>query len=450
MMKKVGTGVLAIVICGALPWAASAQQCTWTVQQMTSGQNGAGEPSISSDGRKIAVLRFTLGMPMIQTIDAATLAIESHVAGWHPALSSDASRVAYIDYNTNHLAMRRLALHDDVSWPVGPVESILAMSADANRVAFVSRRNDLTTDNRNPYQLPQVFLLETSTGLVRQLSDATGSSIYDVTISAAGRRTAWVEDYSTIKLFDMDTSEVRTVTSGYAPSLSGDGSHLAYIAPTGTELHLLDTTTASDRVLAVSDTGFGFPAISMDGTRVAFESSGDFGANPDRDWEVFVTDLATGSIGQVSSGTGNFSGMTPRLTADGKRVVYVDSRAQDPTVGLRDHVFMGTCTTESEPPVCQVGPPGPPGPQGPQGDPGPMGPQGPQGPQGAQGNSRSRRTAGADGPAGIAWAHGAAGPRGIGLTDGAVLFLKPGSVPPAGFVRIGTSKYRSSTNQANR
>ena len=38
---------------------------------------------------------------------------------------------------------------------------------------------------------------------------------------------------------------------------------------------------------------------------------------------------------------------------------------------------------------------------------------------------------------------GPQGPAGIGLTDGAVLFLKPGSVPPAGFVRIGTSKVQN-------
>ena len=62
------------------------------------------------------------------------------------------------------------------------------------------------------------------------------------------------------------------------------------------------------------------------------------------------------------------------------------------------------------------------GPQGPQGETGPMGPQGPIGPQGLPG------------PA------GQQGAPGIGLTDGAVLFLKSGAVPPTGFTRIGTSK----------
>ena len=402
-MARVRTGVLAIAIWGALPWAVAAQECTWTVQQVTSGANGAGNPSISHDGRKVAVLRF--GINQIQTIDATTLAVETQVGGWNPVLSGDGTRVAYIDQNTNDLAMRILASHDDVSWPVGPVEAGPALSADANRVAFVSRRGDLTSDGRNPSQLRQVFLLDAPTGLVRQLSDAVGNSIYELAISANGRRVAWVEDGSSIKISNIDTSEVRSVASGSSPSLSGDGSRLAYIASTGGELHLLDVDAASDHVIAVSDRGFAFPAISIDGTRVAFESSTDFGSNPDRDWELFVTDVATGHIAQVSNGTGNFSGMTARLTADAKRVVYVDSRALDPETGdTRDHVFMGTCATVSEPPV---GPAGPPGPPGPQGLPGLTGPQ---------------------------------GASGIGLTEGAILFLRPGAVAPAGFTRIGTSK----------
>ena len=450
-MAKVCTGVFAVAIWCALPWTASAQQCAWTVQQLTSGPNGAGNPSINSDGQKVTVLRF--GINVIQAIDVATLAVESHVGGWNPMLNGDGTRVAYIDQNTNNLAMRRLALFEDVSWPVGPVEAGPALSADANRVAFVSRRGDLTSDGRNPDQLPQVFVLETSTGLVRQLSDATGNSIYEVTISGNGRRIAWVEDGSSIKVFNTDTSEVSPLTTGFSPSLSGDGSRLVYISPTGAELRLRDVVAGSDTVIAVSDTGFGFPAISMDGTRVAFESSADFGGgNPDRDWEVFVADVATGHIAQVTNGSGNFSGMTARITADGRRIVYVDSRAQDPNTGATPHVFMATCGTVSEPPGGQVGPPGPPGPQGPQGpqgEPGPMGPQGPQGapgpmgpqgPPGEQGLPGPSGPQGLTGPQGLPGLTGPQGPPGIGLTDGAVLFLKPGAVPPAGFTKIGISK----------
>jgi hypothetical protein len=44
------------------------------------------------------------------------------------------------------------------------------------------------------------------------------------------------------------------------------------------------------------------------------------------------------------------------------------------------------------------------------------------------------------GPQGIAGPAGPQGAPGLGLTDGAVLLLKAGAIPPAGFTRIGTTK----------
>ena len=44
------------------------------------------------------------------------------------------------------------------------------------------------------------------------------------------------------------------------------------------------------------------------------------------------------------------------------------------------------------------------------------------------------------GPQGLPGLTGAQGPPGIGLTEGALLFLKPGAQPPPGFAKIGTSK----------
>jgi hypothetical protein len=198
------------------------------------------------------------------------------------------------------------------------------------------------------------------------------------------------------------------------------------VAGGGTELRLLDLGMGGDRVIANSDRGFGPPSLSADGWRVAFETSGNLLDNADLDSETYVVDLASGQLSQITRGTGNFIGMEPHITADGKRVVFIDQRLQGvPTPAGRAQVFLATCATASEPPVCQVGPPGPSGPQGPQG---PAGPEGPMGSQGAQG------PAGPEGPM------GPQGRDGVGLTTGAVLFLRPGATPPAGFARIGTTK----------
>jgi Tol biopolymer transport system component len=402
------------MLSGAMPLVASAQQCTWTVQQLTTNSEGAGNPSISSDGRRVALLNF--GTFMIQTVDVATGTAESQIAAWNPVLNGDGTRLAFVD-NNNDIAMRRLDNYEIRSWPVGPIDAPFALSADANRIAFVSTRNDLTGEDLNPLRTPQVFVLETSTGLVRQVSRSETYSIAQPVVSGNGRRVAWVEDWTTIKMFDLDTMAVTTPAAGYAPSLSGDGRRMVYVAGGGTELRLLDLALGGDQVIASSDRGFGPPSLSADGWRVAVETPGNLLDNADLDNELFVVDLASGQLSQITKGTGNFVGMDPRITADGRRVVFIDQRvAGVPTPDGRAQVFLATCATASEPPVCQVGPPGPAGPQGPQGPQGEQGLPGPQGPMGPQGRD------------------------GVGLTTGAVLLLKPGAAAPAGFTRIGSTK----------
>ncbi len=79
-----------------------------------------------------------------------------------------------------------------------------------------------------------------------------------------------------------------------------------------------------------------------------------------------------------------------------------------------------------------AGPPGPPGPPGPMGPPGPDGAQGPAGPRGSAG---PRGPAGIPGPKGPI---GPPGPPGPGFTAGSLLYMSHGSVPPAGFVLLGS------------
>ena len=422
-MVKVCTGVLAIVLWGALPCVVSAQQCAWTLQSLPVVAGGVGNPSISSDGQRVAMLRFS--DLMMQTVDVATGAAATQLSGWNPTLTADGNGLVFIDSTTNNLAMRRLDTFDIVSWPVGPVEPGFAVSADGRLIAFISDRSDLTGDERNPEHRRQAFVLDTSSGVVRQLSDSV-TSVGQLSISGNGRRVAWVDDNVYIKLFNVDTAVVTDLSMGYAPSLNGDGTRVVYIVPAGTELRLFDLALGGDRVIATSDRGFGFPALSMDGSRVAFESSGNLVDNADLDNELFVAEIATGQLTQLTRGTGNFSGMEPHITADGRRVAFIDGRPlAGPNPDGRSQVLVATCATTSEPPVCQVGPAGPAGPQGPQGEPGPAGPRGPQGPAG---------------PQGVPGLPGPQGPQGVGFTRGAVLFLQSGATAPTGFTKVGSMR----------
>lgn len=90
--------------------------------------------------------------------------------------------------------------------------------------------------------------------------------------------------------------------------------------------------------------------------------------------------------------------------------------------------------------VAAGGVPGPTGPAGPAGPQGPAGPAGPAGPVGPRGPIGLTGPQGLAGPIGATGPQGPAGPAGDGLTTGAVLMLSAGATPPAGFVRIGSTK----------
>jgi Tol biopolymer transport system component len=426
-------------MAGAVPWVASAQECAWTVQQLTSSQFHTGHHTISGDGRRVAVIRIVDNeAPPIEVIEVATGEARRVAFGWNPALTPDGSGVAFIDAS-NNLALVNLATDQVVSWPVGPVDPGPVVTAYGNRILFVSMRHDLTPDNRNPDGLRQVFTADVWSGMVTQLSNATSNWLDQVAASADGRRVAWVEDNMFVKLYNADTGAIADLLEGYSPTLNGDGTRVVYVSPAGTELRMRDTVSGEDRLLATADRGFGFPTLSVDATRVSFQSSSDLvGSNSDLDWEKFVLDVGSGRIIQLTSGTGYFGVSPSGLTTDGRRIVFLDQR---PLVGPNpegnEEIFLATCTVTQPPVVGLPGPqgePGPAGPPGPQGEPGPAGPAGPQGPQGPAGPQGLPGTQGPIGP------QGPPGPQGEGLTPGAVLFLKAGAVAPTGFTKIGSTR----------
>jgi hypothetical protein len=74
-------------------------------------------------------------------------------------------------------------------------------------------------------------------------------------------------------------------------------------------------------------------------------SSGDIiGSNPDLDVELFVVDVGTGSVAQVTSGSGNFSMPIPGINGDGTRVAFADGRPlTGPNPEGNFEVFVATC-----------------------------------------------------------------------------------------------------------
>lgn len=125
--------------------------------------------------------------------------------------------------------------------------------------------------------------------------------------------------------------------SSTRPAISGDGRRVAFSAtfdPLGTnadrnqELFLYDVASATYRQLTNSIGGAASEAsISTDGTRIAFVTSANLGGgNADNNLEVFVLDLLSDVLTQITSTAGNnlFS-INPAISGDGLTLAYASS-----------------------------------------------------------------------------------------------------------------------------
>jgi Tol biopolymer transport system component len=329
------------------PHATFAQECAWTVHQVTATRLNTGNVSMSADGERVVFLTFLAdgSGTAIQMFDGRAAAISTLGAGWNPVINASGTRVAFVTY-TNDLALLDIATGDTTTWPVGPVSGPLSISADASRIAFIS-------PDRDALYIPQVFVLDVATGAVIQVSHgiypaSQGSG--DVALSGDGSRVVWVDraNWPDLKMFDFSTGQTRDLGYGYSPALTADGRRVAFIDPfssMNSELRLLDVDTGAQRLLVTSDRGFAFPAFSGDGQRLTFMSGSDLvGRNADLDWEVFVADTASGTLAQVTNGQGNYAVPVVAINGDGTRVAFPDQRpltAPNPEGNF--DLFVGVC-----------------------------------------------------------------------------------------------------------
>ena len=98
----------------------------------------------------------------------------------------------------------------------------------------------------------------------------------------------------TFAIVDIATRKVTTVV-GSAPSLSGDGRTLTYIARTGPEYSVMvGPTSGMQAPVKRTSQRLDAPALSADGSRLAYQMM------PRDDWEIFVADRDGGNERQVT------------------------------------------------------------------------------------------------------------------------------------------------------
>jgi Tol biopolymer transport system component len=333
--------VLVLVVALLFPCATFAQECAWTVHQITSGRLNTGNVSMSADGQRVVFLTLLADGTgsVIQMFDGQSATIRTLGTGLNPVINAAGTKVAFVTF-TNDLAMLDVATGDITVFPVGPISNPISLSADANRIAF-------TSADRDPQHIAQVFVLDVATGVVTQVSNATMFGAGDIALSGDGSRVAWVEwaGWPFLKTFDFSTGQARDLGYGYHPAVAHDGARVAFIDATSGGLRLLDVESGVGRVLVTSDRGFAFPTFSSDGQRLVFLSGGDIvGANPDLDWEVFVVDVPSSSVAQVTSGTRNYAVSLVAISGNGTHVAFSDQRPlSGPNREGNFEVFVGVC-----------------------------------------------------------------------------------------------------------
>ena len=166
-MHRGMVGGFLLLVTGALPCVAAAQECAWTVRQLTSSEFSTGNQTISGDGQRLALSRFDGSpIPFIHLVDASTGRMRNVAAGYYPVLAGDGNRIVFVD-SQNDLAAVNVASGETRKWFVGPIAAeSFAVSADGSRIAFISDRQDLTRDRRNPAGSRQVFLLDAASGAI--------------------------------------------------------------------------------------------------------------------------------------------------------------------------------------------------------------------------------------------------------------------------------------------
>jgi Tol biopolymer transport system component len=244
------------------------------------------------------------------------------------------------------------------------------ISGDGRYVAFASDATNLVAGDTN--HQPDVFVRDLRTGTTRLVSVGVHGAGADgdnaaPSISATGRYIAFISGASNLVHGDTDgTSDifVRDMVAGTTqrvsvrtgggqadapsdgPSISGDGRYIAFASTadnlvTGdtngvTDVFLRDRVAHTTRRVSVGPGGVQAdgpstqPAISADGTRVAYVSEADNLVATDTDTaaDVLVRTLATGVNIQVSFRTDSLPGSfasEPSISAHGDLVAFTTS-----------------------------------------------------------------------------------------------------------------------------
>lgn len=317
-------------------------------------------PAISADGRWVTFEAkdpaYSPGSSDLYVYDrtTATTTLVAHDTGL-PAISGDGRYVAFSsprDLLGNGSTHRQVFTWDrvtgafaqlthgngdsgaDESYAVHPS---LAISADGSTVAFSTLATDLVPGgNRSG----AIVAVDRATGATTLVHDAGGSSVSYLSLSRDGRFASFIVHSPSVSsgaLYRHDrltNAEVEIGDSASA-STSADGSKVAYSGTDQAGTSVIVVWDAGDGTSAPTttfspDTGARYqvvPSISADGTSIAFAREGFYDGKDiaTATWDVYVWDVGTGAVTQVTAGGSTGWSHLPSMAGDGKTVAFMTS-----------------------------------------------------------------------------------------------------------------------------
>jgi len=219
-----------------------------------------------------------------------------------------------------------------------------AINADGTRIAFESAAN---INGGKPEGNSETYLVDTTTGIIAQITDEPAGDSLLPSINADGTRIAIQsaaninggnpEGNRKIYLFNTTTGIFtqitdETIADSFDPIIDAVGTLIVFHSrlnlnggnPEGNrEVYLYDTTTGITTQITFTTVGENLHAtISADGTRIAFHSDADLtGGNPDMNIEVFLFDIPTGMFTQITDETVGVSA-DASINGDGTHIVF--------------------------------------------------------------------------------------------------------------------------------
>ncbi len=306
--------LLVVLLCSHNSWT----QEVCRIQQITSETDGqSSRPSINSNGNFVA---FRTG---------------ANINDGNP----DGNSEIYLYNNFNGIFTQVTVT------TVGITNNDPSINSSGTRIVFHSDGN---FNGNNLDGNDEIFLFDSSSGLITQITDTNSGGNFTPSISGNGNFVAFQSDSnisggnsegnSEIFLYNISTNTFSQLTdeqtgNSFNASINENGTRIAFQSsadingtnPEGNhEIYLADTNT--DTIISITKTTVGGntgPSIDGLGTRIAFIGRANInGGNPNGNPEIFLFDLANNSFSQVTSTTTNFESKEPNISTNGLVIAF--------------------------------------------------------------------------------------------------------------------------------